>query len=148
MFALAFAKLHGAIVTVISSSDDKLQRVRDMGADHTINYNEVEDWARKSRSITSERGGYDNIIELGGEKTLPLSLRAVRPAGTVSVIGVLSGLNMECSLGPIVTRQVRLQGITVGHRDGFEAMLTAMERHKIRPVLGESFAFDLSLIHI
>jgi len=142
LFALAFAKLHGAIVTVISSSDDKLQRVRDMGADHTINYNEVEDWARKSRSITSERGGYDNIIELGGEKTLPLSLRAVRPAGTVSVIGVLSGLNMECSLGPVVTRQVRLQGITVGHRDGFEAMLTAMERHKIRPVLGESFAFD------
>jgi D-arabinose 1-dehydrogenase-like Zn-dependent alcohol dehydrogenase len=44
-------------------------------------------------------------------------------------------------LGPIVARQVRLQGVTVGHRDGFEAMLKAMAQHQIRPVLGETFAF-------
>lgn len=89
LFALAFAKLHGAHVTVISSSDDKLARVRAMGADETINYTETEDWARASRAITADRGGYDNIIELGGAKTLPLSLRAVRPGGTLSMIGVL-----------------------------------------------------------
>ena len=142
LFALAFAKLHGAHVTVISSSDDKLDMVRAMGADATINYRETEDWARASRSITENRGGYDNIIELGGETTLPLSLRAVRPGGTISMIGVLSGLNLSASLGPIVARQVRLQGVTVGHRDGFEAMLAAMAQHEIRPVLGKSFAFE------
>lgn len=142
LFAVAFAKLQGAHVTVISSSDDKLDRVRERGADATINYRTHEDWARASRPITSDRGGYDNIIELGGAKTLPLSLRAVRPGGTLSMIGVLSGLNIEASLGPIVARQVRLQGVTVGHRDGFEAMLRAMAQHELHPVLGTTFAFE------
>ena len=142
LFALAFAKLHGAHVTVISSSDDKLVKVAEMGADATINYHTTEDWARASRSVTADRGGYDNIIELGGAQTLPLSLRAVRPGGTLSMIGVLSGLNIEASLGPIVARQVRLQGVTVGHRDGFEAMLRAMELHQVQPVLGETFPFE------
>jgi NADPH:quinone reductase-like Zn-dependent oxidoreductase len=141
LFALAFAKQAGAHVTVISSSDEKLERVRALGADATINYRETEDWARASREITADRGGYDNIIELGGAKTLPLSLRAVRPGGSLSMIGVLSGLNIEASLGPIVARQVRLQGVTVGHRDGYEAMLAAMAQHEIRPVLGRQFAF-------
>ncbi|MFG6518282.1 NAD(P)-dependent alcohol dehydrogenase [Sulfitobacter sp. 1A13496] len=142
LFALAFAKMHGAHVTVISSSDDKLAKVTEMGADATINYRSEEDWARASRPITADRGGYDNIIELGGAKTLPLSLKAVRPGGTLSMIGVLSGLNIDASLGPIVARQVRLQGVTVGHRDGFEAMLRAMAQHNMRPVLGETFKFD------
>lgn len=142
LFALAFAKMAGAHVTVISSSDDKLERVRAMGADETINYRETADWARASRAITAERGGYDTIVELGGAKTLPLSLRAVRPGGTLLMIGVLSGLNIEASLGLVVARQVRLQGVTVGHRDGFEAMLRAMAQHRMRPVLGESFAFE------
>ncbi|MBL4874718.1 MAG: NAD(P)-dependent alcohol dehydrogenase [Rhodobacteraceae bacterium] len=142
LFALAFAKLHGAHVTVISSSDDKLEQVRKMGADATINYRETPDWARASREFTASKGGYDNIIELGGEATLPLSLRAVRPGGTLSMIGVLSGLNLNASLGPIVARQLRLQGVTVGHRDGFEAMLAAMAQHQIHPVLGKEFAFE------
>ncbi|SLN75089.1 Alcohol dehydrogenase [Roseovarius gaetbuli] len=141
LFALAFAKMHGAHVTVISSSDEKLARVTQMGADAAINYQTTEDWVRASRPITADRGGYDNIIELGGAKTLPLSLRAVRPGGTLSMIGVLSGLNIEASLGPIVARQVRLQGVTVGHRDGFEAMLRAMTQHELHPVLGDVFAF-------
>ncbi len=142
LFALAFAKYAGAHVTVISSSDEKLERVRAMGADATINYRETEDWARASRDITRDRGGYDNIVELGGARTLPLSLRAVRPGGTLSMIGVLSGLEIEASLGPIVARQVRLQGVTVGHRDGYEAMLAAMAQHEIRPVLGARFGFS------
>lgn len=58
------------------------------------------------------------------------------------MIGVLSGLNIDASLGPIVARQVRLQGVTVGHRDGFEAMLRAMTQHELRPVLGETFQFE------
>ncbi|MFK7860081.1 MAG: NAD(P)-dependent alcohol dehydrogenase [Granulosicoccus sp.] len=142
LFALAFAKICGAHVTVISSSNEKLQRVKEMGADETINYVEVEDWAKASRDITSDRGGYDFIVELGGTKTLPLSLKAIKTGGTIGLIGVLSGLAMDASLGPIVTRQVRLQGITVGHRDGFEAMLKAMAQHQPRPVIDKVFEFD------
>ncbi|MFM2422347.1 MAG: hypothetical protein RL291_877 [Pseudomonadota bacterium] len=142
MFALTFAKLHGAHVTVLSRSDAKLEIARVHGADAVVNTVASPDWAKACREITADRGGFDNIIELGGKETLPLSLRAVRPGGTISVIGVLSGVDLNASLGPVVTRQVRLQGITVGHRDGFEAMLRAMAQHSVRPVLGETFAFD------
>lgn len=141
LFALAFAKLHGAHVTVISSSDDKLERVRAMGADATINYRSTPDWARASRDITAQKGGFDTIVELGGAATLPISLRAIRPGGTLAMIGVLSGLKIEASLGPIVARQVRLQGVTVGHRDGFDAMIAAMAQHKVHPVIGKTFGF-------
>ncbi|SET48601.1 zinc-dependent alcohol dehydrogenase family protein [Oceanicella actignis] len=142
LFALAFAKAQGAHVTVISSSDEKLARVREMGADAVLNYRDAPDWARASREIAADRGGFDLIVELGGAATLPLSLRAVRPGGTIAMIGVLSGLTAETSLGPIVARQIRLQGVTVGHRDGFEAMLRAVAQHDIHPVLGEVFAFE------
>lgn len=142
LFSLAFAKMRGAHVTVISSSDEKLQRVKEMGADATINYVKTEDWAKASRDITADHGGYDYIIELGGTKTLPQSLKAIKTGGTIALIGVLSGLDMDASLGPIVTRQIRLQGVTVGHRDGFEAMLAAMEKHEIHPVIGTTFQFN------
>ena len=94
-----------------------------------------------TREITGGRG-YDHIVELGGEKTLPQSLRCIRPGGTLSMIGVLSGGSMSAQLGYVVTRHVRLQGITVGNRDGFEAMLRAFEQHKVKPTLDRAFAFE------
>jgi NADPH:quinone reductase-like Zn-dependent oxidoreductase len=141
LFALQFAKLAGAHVTVISSSDEKLARARAMGADAGINYRDTPEWAIASRAIT-DGAGYDHILELGGEKTLPQSLRCIRPGGTVSVIGVLSGGTMSASLGLVVTRQVRLQGITVGSRDGFEAMARAIGQHRLEPVVDRVFPFE------
>jgi len=141
LFAVQFAKLIGAFVTVISSSDEKLKRVRQLGADAGINYTTTPDWYKPAREITGGRG-FDHIVELGGEKTLPQSLRCIRPGGTLSMIGVLSGSAPAAPLGHIVTRQVRLQGITVGSRDTFEAMLRAIDLHKVRPVVDRVFAFD------
>jgi NADPH:quinone reductase-like Zn-dependent oxidoreductase len=141
LFAIQIAKLLGAHVTVISSSDDKIARAKKLGADAAINYKTTPEWYRATRDIVGD-GGYDHIVELGGEKTLPQSLRCIRPGGTLSMIGVLSGGVMSAQLGLVVTRQVRLQGITVGNRDGFEAMLRAFEQHKVRPVLDRTFAFE------
>jgi NADPH:quinone reductase-like Zn-dependent oxidoreductase len=141
LFAVAFAKMLGAHVTVISSADERIERARALGADAAINYRSTPEWAKASREITGGRG-YDLILELGGEKTLPQSLRCIRPGGTVAMIGILSGSAMATSLGLIITRQVRLQGVTVGHRDGFEAMLRAIEQHRIRPVVDRVFAFE------
>ncbi len=140
LFAVTFAKLLGAHVTVITSSEARIARVTALGADATLNYRAVPEWAKATREITGGRG-YDLIFELGGEKTLPPSLRCIRPGGTVAMIGVLSGSTMAASLGLIVTRQVRLQGVTVGHRDGFEAMARAIEQHQVRPVIDRIFAF-------
>jgi NADPH:quinone reductase-like Zn-dependent oxidoreductase len=141
LFALAFARLAGCHVTVISSSDEKLARAKALGADAGVNYTTTPEWSKATREITGGRG-YDHIVELGGEKTLPQSLRAIRPGGTISMIGVLSGSTLSAPLGLVVTRQVRLQGITVGSRDGFEAMMRALEQHRVVPVVDRVFAFD------
>jgi NADPH:quinone reductase-like Zn-dependent oxidoreductase len=141
LFALKFAKLLGAHVTIISSSDEKIARAMTLGADAAINYTTTPEWAKASREITGGRG-FDHIVELGGEKTLPQSLRCIRPGGTLSMIGVLSGGVLAAPLGLVVTRQVRLQGITVGHRDGFEAMMRAVDQHKVKPVVDRVFPFE------
>ena len=141
LFALQFAKLRGAQVTVISSNDEKIARAKQLGADAAINYRQTPEWYKATRELTAGRG-YDHILELGGEKTLPQSLRCIRPGGTLSMIGVLSGGMLSAPLGLVVTRQVRLQGITVGNRDGFEAMLRAIEQHKLQPVTDKVFQFE------
>src|SRR5688572_25518238 len=141
LFALQFAKLLGCHVTVISSSDQKIEKAKALGADAAINYTKTPEWYRATREITGG-SGYDHIVELGGEKTLPQSLRCIRPGGTLSMIGVLSGGMLSAQLGLVVTRQVRLQGITVGNRDGFEAMLRAIGQHRLVPVTDKVFAFE------
>jgi len=140
LFAIQIAKLLGAHVTVISSSDEKIARAKALGADAAINYRATPEWYRATRDITGG-AGYDHIVELGGEKTLGQSLRCIRPGGTLSMIGVLSGGSMSAQLGYVVTRHVRLQGITVGNRDGFEAMLRAFEQHQVKPAIDHVFAF-------
>jgi len=142
LFALQFAKLLGAHVTVISSSDAKLARARDLGADAGINYVTTPEWYKPARELSPGGRGFDHIVELGGEKTLPQSLRCIRPGGTLSMIGVLSGGALAAPLGLVVTRHVRLQGITVGSRDAFETMLRAIELHKLQPVVDKVFAFE------
>ena len=141
LFALQFSKLLGAKVIVISSSDDKLKRIAALGANEGVNYINVPEWGKAVKQLTGGKG-VDHIIEVGGEKTLPQSLRVVRPGGTISMIGVLSGVNMGVGLGLIVTRKVRLQGITVGHRDSFEAMTRAMAQHQVKPVIDRVFSFE------
>ena len=141
LFALQFAKCHGAHVIVTSSSDKKLDRAIKLGADRGINYRSTPEWGKEIQNMIGG-DGVDLIIEVGGEKTLPQSLRAVRAGGTISLIGVLSGLNMAVSLGTIVTRKVRLQGISVGSRDGFEEMIRAMSQLQMKPVVDRIFAFE------
>ncbi len=140
LFALQFARLMGAYPIVISSSDEKLARARELGAAATLNYRETPEWGRPVKQLAGG-DGVDHIIEVGGSQTLPQSLRAIRAGGSISMIGVLSGPNMDVRLGLIVTRQIRMQGITVGHRDGFDAMARAIGQQQLRPVVDRSFAF-------
>ena len=141
LFALQFAKLAGAHVTVISSSDEKIARAKALGADAAINYRTTPEWAKATLGITGGRG-FEHVLELGGEKTLPQSLLCVATGGTISIIGVLSGGNMTAQLGRIVMKQVRMVGIGVGNRDGFEATLRAMALHRVQPVVDRVFAFE------
>ncbi|MFT5683281.1 MAG: NADPH:quinone reductase-like Zn-dependent oxidoreductase [Myxococcota bacterium] len=138
--ALVLAKALGATVIMTSSSNEKLARVAAMGADHGINYRENPRWGDAARAITGKRG-VDLVIEVGGAETLAQSLRAVRPGGTISLIGVLSGGLSQLRLESILMRQVRVQGVFVGNRDGFEAMNGMVGGEGIRPVVDSRFAF-------
>ena len=141
LFALQFAKMLGARVICTSSSDAKLLRARALGADETINYASTAEWGKAARALTAGRG-VDHVVEVGGQGTLQQSLRAVRPGGSISMIGVLAGSNMDAALGLVVTRHVRLQGITVGSADDFRAMSKAIGLHGMRPVVDRVFAFE------
>lgn len=142
LFGLLFAKSAGAEVILTSSSDEKLDRARAMGADHLINYRQTPEWGKAARAITGGKG-LDHIVEVGGSGTLEQSIRAIRPSGIISLIGVLSGAAGPLNLGPVVTQNIRLQGVTVGSRAMFERMNRAMELHEIRPpVDAHRFAFE------
>jgi NADPH:quinone reductase-like Zn-dependent oxidoreductase len=140
IFALQFARLHGARVIVTSSSDQKLARARELGAQEGINYRSVPDWDKPVRELTANVG-VDHVIEVGGAGTLPRSLRAVRLGGTISLIGVLSGAG-EVNPMPILMKNIRVQGIFVGSRAMFESMNRAIAVAKLRPVVDHVFPFD------
>lgn len=132
LFALQFAKMLGARVIIISSSDEKLARARALGADETINYRDVPDWERRARKIAGPRG-VDLVVELAG--AVNQSARAVRTGGTVALIGVLAGASTALDLGPVVTRGLRLQAVTIGSRAMLEDMVAAIALHRLEPVL-------------
>jgi NADPH:quinone reductase-like Zn-dependent oxidoreductase len=141
LFCLQFAKAMGARAIITSSSDAKLERARKLGADGTINYRDTPNWDRKVKDLTGGEG-CDHVIELGGADTLERSIRAARIGGQVSLIGVLSGTAAQITLPLVVMRNIRLQGVTVGSRDGFEAMCRAIANHGIRPVVDRVYNFS------
>ncbi|MBK6686316.1 MAG: NAD(P)-dependent alcohol dehydrogenase [Deltaproteobacteria bacterium] len=138
--ALQFGRLAGARVIVTSSSDAKLERARALGAHETINYRNTPEWSKEVRRLTGGVGA-DQVIEVGGAGTMPQSLRAVRPGGTISVIGVLAGAAGELALTPVLMQNLKLQGILVGPREHFEAMNRAITLHQVMPVVDRSYPF-------
>ena len=141
LFALQFAHMAGARVIVTSSSDEKLERARHLGADEVINYQRTPDWDQEALRLTSGKG-VDHVIEVGGLATLPRSLNAVRINGHISLIGFLSGTSAEISMFPMLVKQIRLQGIHVGSRSMFEQMNDAIALHKLKPVIDRVFPFE------
>jgi NADPH:quinone reductase-like Zn-dependent oxidoreductase len=140
LFALQFARMAGARVIATSSSDEKLGRVRELGASDGINYKITPDWDKRVRELTAGRG-VDQIIEVGGAGTLPKSIRCVRIGGTITLIGVLSG-GGEINPMPILMKGIRLQGIFVGSVRMFEAMNRAIETNQMRPIVDRVFPFE------
>ncbi len=140
IFALQFAKLHGARVIVTSSSDEKLERARELGADETINYNTIPNWEERVYELTDSTG-VDQVVEVGGAGTLPKSLQAVRYGGTVSLIGVLSGFGGEVNPWPLIQKSLTIQGIYVGSREMFEAMNRAITQNQLKPIIDRVFPF-------
>ncbi len=141
IFALQFAKIHGARVIITSSCDAKLARAKELGADEIINYMTIPDWEKEVFRLT-DKAGADHIIEVGGTNTFPKSLLAVAMGGTFSVIGGVSGFTSEVSLREILGKSVLIRGIFVVSRDVFVAMNRAISQHQLKPVIDCVFPFS------
>ncbi|MCL5099195.1 MAG: NAD(P)-dependent alcohol dehydrogenase [Candidatus Omnitrophica bacterium] len=140
VFAIQFAKMHGARVIATSSSDEKLEEVRELGADEIINYKKTPDWDHEVLRMT-DGTGVDCVVEVGGAGTLAKSVAATRMGGLICVIGVLAsggGFNPV----QILMRGLCLQGIFVGSRRMFEDMNRAIAVNRLRPVISKTFNFD------
>jgi NADPH:quinone reductase-like Zn-dependent oxidoreductase len=140
LFALQFAKMIGARVIVTSSSDEKLERAKRLGAFGLINYTKHPEWSKEVRTLLGGRGA-DLIVEVGGAGTIVQSMKAVRPGGQVSVIGALAGHSTEFSVLPVLMQNVRLQGVFVGARSEFELMNRAIAEHALKPQIDRVFPF-------
>ena len=141
LFALQFAKLHGARCIITSSSDDKLALARGLGADELINYRKQPDWEKAVMALTGGRGA-DVVVEVGGAGTLETSLNAVRFGGIVTLIGVLTGTAGPIPTAAILRRHMRVQGIYVGSREMFDEMNRAIALHGLKPHIDRVFGFD------
>lgn len=142
LFALQFARMHGAQVIATSSSNDKLGRAKALGASDGINYRETPDWDKAVRSLTGGEG-VDHVVEVGGAGTLPLSLKAVRAGGHIAVIGVLTAKDSPAPIDPlpILLRAANVRGVLVGSREMFEAMNRAITINELRPIVDRVFPF-------
>lgn len=143
IFALQLARLHGARVIATSSSDEKLERVRELGATETINYKTTPEWDREVLRLTGGVG-VDHVVEVGGAGTIARSVNAARVGGVVSVIGVLAqgeGFNPI----QVLMRTLQVQGIFVGSRRMFEELNRAVSGSGLKPVIDRVFSFDEAL---
>ena len=141
IFALQFAKARGATVIATSSSDEKLERAKKLGADHVINYKKTEDWGRVAREMTGGRG-VDVVVEVGGENTLDQSFDAARVGGSIVVIGVLGGFSSPVMIPVVFGKNLHIHGISVGSREQFDDMAAHIDKWKLQPVVDKVFPFS------
>lgn len=138
LFALQFAKHLGARTILLSSSDAKLERGRAIGADHTINYRTTPAWDERVVELTGGEGA-DHILDIGGAATFERSLEAIRPGGSIYLIGFIGGTKLELHLPKIFSRAAVLRGLSVGSRAAFEEMNAAIEAWRLEPVIDRVF---------
>lgn len=141
IFALQFAAAYGSRTIITSSSNEKLNRTKELGADETINYRDREDWDSAVLDLT-ERRGVDHVVEVGGAGTVQKSLNAVKMGGHIALIGALSGGKGEISPVSILMKSIKMQGIFVGSHQMFEDMNRLICQHHLRPVIDKVYEFN------
>jgi NADPH:quinone reductase-like Zn-dependent oxidoreductase len=141
LFATQFVHAIGGLPIVISSSEEKLARVKELGASSTVNYREFPDWEKQILELTNGKG-VDHVIETVGGENLNRALAAVKLSGTISFIGLIAGLSAPINTYQFVTKNVRIHGIETGSREMFEEMNSFIEEHQLKPVIDKAFSFN------
>ena len=139
IFALQLAKSMGAKVVATSSSEEKLEKLKALGADELINYKETPEWGKEVK-IKTHNEGVDHVVEVGGGGTFSQSVTATKLGGHIAMIGVLSGPSAENVILPkIFLKQIRTSGIAMGNHQSQIAMVEYMENSDIKPIISDTF---------
>jgi NADPH:quinone reductase-like Zn-dependent oxidoreductase len=141
ILGLQLAKAIGARVIVTSSSDEKLRRAVKLGADFTVNYKADPEWWQTVKAAT-DGIGVDHVIDVGGPDTLNQSLKALKPGGFISIVGLLTGTVCQLDILTFLVRNARLQSLTVGSRESFEEMNAFLVEHQLHPAIDEVFPWS------
>jgi NADPH:quinone reductase-like Zn-dependent oxidoreductase len=144
IIALQLSKALGANVIITSSSDEKLEWARNMGAEHTVNYRQHPDWEKEVLKIT-DGNGVHNVLEVGGVGTFEKSIASAKVNGIVSMIGLLTGAEGPAFNLAVIFNLLRIHGIYVGSVEMFKAMNQVITEHGIKPVIDKTFSFSESM---
>ncbi|MCX4092037.1 zinc-dependent alcohol dehydrogenase family protein [Nocardia sp. alder85J] len=140
LFAVQFARLRGARVLSVTSSAEKAKRLRDLGADETIDRGEHPDWEQVVVELTGGHG-VDHVVEAVGPPTLAKSVAASAFNARVTVIGVFPS-DGPAAGDPFGGRYLSIRRIAVGSRADFEEMNRALTAHRLGPVIDRVFPFE------
>jgi len=141
LFALQFAKAHGARVIITSSSDEKLERAHKLGADEVINYKSTPKWAEEVLRLTDTKG-VDLVLETGGTSTFPQSIESAGLDSTIFIIGFLSGMEASIHVGPVMEKRLRLQGNNTGPVADLADAASAIATLRLAPVIDATYSME------
>jgi NADPH:quinone reductase-like Zn-dependent oxidoreductase len=144
LFGLQIVAAFGARSIITSSSDEKLERAKALGAYAGINYARTPEWEKDVLKLTGMQGA-DHVLEVVGGKSLAQSLASSKPGGRISVIGVLDGFVSKFPIFPLLNKQVTIRGIVTGPRRVFDEMNQALEKTQLRPVIDKVYPFEDAL---
>jgi NADPH:quinone reductase-like Zn-dependent oxidoreductase len=140
-FALVFAVAAGATVIVTSSSDEKLQKARSLGAVGLVNYRSHPAWSEQVRELTGGHGA-DVVVDMGGRSTLDQSVKSLAYEGSLAIVGGLGGYDGVLPAMGMIEKVAVARGVFGGSRADFLRMCRFMERHRVHPVISHVYAFD------
>lgn len=141
IFAAQIAVAHGARVIATSSSDENLAKVKALGVSAGINYKTHPNWEQNVLELTDGKG-VDITIDVAGGNGLNQSILATKAAGIITQVGFLTGQTSELNLMPLIFRQTTIRGIAVAPRSSFERMNPFLDKHQIKPVIDQVYAFE------
>lgn len=140
LFSLQVARMFGARVLAITSSDQKAAKLKELGAEAIVNYRDYPDWEKEILDLTNGRG-VDKTVDIAGEKTIVKSAAATRKGGDITIVGFTSGFGGGLPPIDILGRSLTVAGTAIGPRNNFDALMVAMAQHQVRPVIDQMFSF-------
>lgn len=140
LFALQVAQMFGARVLAITSTDEKAGMLQELGAEAVVNYRTFPDWEREILTLTNGKG-VDKVVDIAGDKTIVKSAASTRKGGNITIVGFVSGMGGGIPPIDILSRAITVVGTGIGPRINFDNLLTAMDMHKVKPVIDQVFPF-------